>query len=83
MDIIPAVVRAEHRGGFKIHVAFNDGIEGTIDFSDWLSGPVIEPLKELLYFGRFFIEGGTAAWPNGADIAPGTLHERAKSDEAG
>ena len=82
MDTIPAVVRAEHRGGFKIHVVFNDGIEGTIDFSEWLSGPVFEPVKDPSYFGRFFIEAGTVAWPNGADIAPETLHERAKADEA-
>ena len=34
------------------------------------------------YFARFFIDGGTVAWPNDADIAPETLHERAKASAA-
>jgi len=82
MDVLPAVIRAEQCGDFKIRLKFNDGVEGTVDFSDWLSGPVFEPLKDPAYFARFFIEGGTVAWPNGADVAPETLHERAKASAA-
>ncbi len=82
MNVLPAVVRAEYRGGFKIRVLFNDGVDSTIDFSQWLSGPVFEPLKDEAYFARFFVEGGTVTWPNGADIAPETLHEEAKTSAA-
>jgi hypothetical protein len=73
VDFIPAVVSAEYRGEFKIRVVFNDGVEGTIDFSDWLTGSVFEPLKDRTYFARFFIEGGTVTWPNGADIVVGDV----------
>ena len=79
MSVLPAVVKAEYQGDFKIRLAFNDGVQGTVDFFDWLEGPVFEPLKDRAYFARFFVEGGTVTWPNGADIAPETLHERAKS----
>jgi len=82
MDVLPAVVRAEYRGDFKIWLSFNDGVAGTIDFTDWLGGSVFEPLKDPGYFARFFLDGGTVAWPNGADIAPETLHERVKASEA-
>ena len=82
MDVLPRVVRAEYRGEFRIQVVFSDGVAGTIDFSGWLHGPIFEALKDPGYFARFFIEGGTVSWPNGADIAPETLHEQAKASVA-
>ena len=82
MPFLPTVIRAEYRGGHRIYLVFNDGVESTVDFTDWLSGPIFEPLKETEYFERFFLDGGTVAWPNGADIAPETLHERARSSKA-
>lgn len=82
MDFLPTVIRAEYRGEFRIFVAFNDGVEASIDFLLWLSGPVFEPLKDPAYFQRFFLDGGTVAWPNGADVAPETLYAQAKSRKA-
>jgi hypothetical protein len=82
MQFLPRVTRAEFRGEYKIHLTFNDGLQSTVDFSQWLDGPVFEALKDLTYFQRFFVEGGTVTWPNGADVAPETLHQRAKANEA-
>ena len=82
MTFLPTVTRAEYRGEYKIHVTFNDGVAATIDFTPWLDGPIFEPLKDRGYFERFFLDGGTVSWPNGADIAPETLYERAKSSAA-
>lgn len=79
MNFLPSVVRADYRGGFRIHVAFNDGSDATLDFQPWLTGPVFEPLKNPGYFRRFFVEGGTVVWPNGADIAPETLYAAAQA----
>src|SRR6476620_8810387 len=77
MAFLPAVLRAEHRGRYRIHLVFNDQSESTLDFEPWLEGPVFEPLKAISYFRRFFIDGGTVVWPNGADIAPETLYAAA------
>ena len=74
-ETLQYVVRAEYRGGFRIHVVFDDGSEGTVDFTQWLDGPVFEPLKDPSYFQRFFLDGGTVVWPNGADRAPETLYD--------
>jgi hypothetical protein len=82
MKFLPTVVEVEYRGEYRVRLVFNDGLEANIDFSPWLDGPIFEPLKDPTYFSRFFLDGGTVAWPNGADIAPETLHERARSSEA-
>jgi hypothetical protein len=75
VTFLPSVVRAEYRGGYRIHLTFNDLSERTVDFRPWLQGPVFEALKDPAYFREFFVDGGTVAWPNGADIAPETLYE--------
>jgi len=49
MNTLPAVIHAEYRGEFRTGLVLDDGVEGTIDFSDWLSGPVFEPLKDPRY----------------------------------
>ena len=77
MELLPQVVRATYDKAYCIRVTFSDGIEATVDFAPWLEGPIFEPLKRLAYFRKFFVEGGTVAWPNGADIAPETLYEAA------
>ena len=82
MAYLPSVTRAEFRGGYRIHVTFSDGKSGTIDFAPWLEGPVFEPLKDPDYFQRFFLDGGTVSWPNGADVAPETLYAQAQSSAA-
>lgn len=72
---LPAVVEAKYQGDFRIHLTFNDNSAKIVDFRSWLKGPVFTPLKQANYFRRFFLDGGTVVWPNGADIAPETLYE--------
>ena len=61
---------------YVVHLEFDDGLEGDVDLSSYLGkGPIFAPLVELSYFKQFTLEGGTLAWPNGADIAPERLYE--------
>ncbi len=82
MKFLPTVTEAEYMGEYQVHLTFNDGLARTVDFADWLHGPVFEPLKDPACFRRFFLEGGTVVWPNGADVAPETLYQRARSTAA-
>jgi len=79
MTRIAYVNSIEYRKEYVYLVNFDDGVSGEVDFSDCVEfGPIFAPLKDPAYFRQACIEGGTIAWPNGADIAPETLHERAE-----
>ena len=82
MEFLPTVVHAKYDGAFRIHLTFNDSLQGTVDLESWLEGPIFEPLKDRTYFQQFFLDGGTVVWPNGADIAPETLYEAVKAATA-
>jgi hypothetical protein len=82
MEFLPSVIRAKYEGGFRIHLTFSDSLQGTLDLQSWLERPVFEPLKDPNYFQRFFVDGGTVVWPNGADIAPEALHDAVKLEAA-
>lgn len=68
--MIPWIVDASYIEEYRIHVTFNDGVTGEIDFAGEFDGEIFEPLKEVAYFQQFRIEGHTLAWENGADFAP-------------
>jgi hypothetical protein len=71
------VTKVEYRGEYVYHILFDDGVEGEIDFSVYLSrGPVFEPLKDRTFFSKATVEGGAIAWSSGADVAPEALYEK-------
>jgi hypothetical protein len=71
------VIAIEYRHQHVYHIAFDDGLEADVDLSEYIGkGPIFEPLREESFFRMAFVEGGTIAWPNGADIAPETLYEK-------
>jgi hypothetical protein len=59
----------EYKSDYSFLIVFDDSTRAVIDFSDYLHrGPVFAPLRNPEFFRQARIEGGTIAWPNGADI---------------
>jgi len=76
MKNIIVVTDARYVSNYTLELTFSDGIKGEIDFSGWIEKyPYFEPLKSMDYFKNFSLDGWTVVWPNGADIAPETLHK--------
>jgi Protein of unknown function (DUF2442) len=79
MESMPDLVHVaavEVPGDHRLHLSFDDRSKGEIEFTsvDWQG--VFEPLHDVAYFAQVVLdeELGTIVWPNGADIAPETLH---------
>ncbi|MCP4959590.1 MAG: DUF2442 domain-containing protein [Actinomycetia bacterium] len=71
----------EHIGEHRLRLTFADGLVGDVDLANNFEGdlgPAFEPLRDVNYFARVTVdhELGTIIWPNGADLAPDTLHRQ-------
>jgi len=74
------VIKIEYRRGYIFFIQFDDGSSAEVDFSIYLDrGPGFYAWRDLSFFKSASIDGGTIAWPNGADIAPETLYAMVKN----
>jgi hypothetical protein len=61
--------------GFRVRLGFEDGTQREQDLAVYLLGPIFEPIRnDPAVFCSVRVEGGTVAWPNGADIDPDVLY---------
>lgn len=73
------VTAVEVVGDHMLRLTFEDGLVGDVDFTGRKWRNVSASLADPAFFARAYVdpELGTVAWPNGYDIAPETLYERA------
>lgn len=50
------VMQVEPLDGYRLFVEFDDGLEGEVDLSNGLFGPVFEPLKDPEFFSQASID---------------------------
>src|SRR5690349_4580970 len=61
---------------FNVRFEFKDGTIREIDLWPYIkTGPIFDPVRsDPTFFRRAFVDGGTIAWPNEADIDPDVLY---------
>ena len=76
------VVGVEVVGDHRLHLSFEDGEEGELDFSGFRWEGVFAALADPVRFAEVKLDerAGTIVWPNEVDIAPETLHHWVVSD---
>jgi hypothetical protein len=73
------IVAAEALGDYRLHLQFEDGVEGVVKLEPHLSfRGVFEPLRDPAYFAQVRVDrqSGTVVWANGADLDPDVLYGR-------
>jgi hypothetical protein len=76
------VAHVEALSGFRLHVRFNDGTEGTVELADFLNSPsagVFAALRDEDLFRQARIELGAVTWPGNLDLAPDAMHREIKA----
>jgi hypothetical protein len=75
---ITAVTVVDHG---VLRLTFADGLAAELDVLDRMRGPVFEAARTREGFAQVAVdrETGTVVWPGGADLAPDTLYERART----
>lgn len=65
---------------YRLRLKFDNGGEGEVDIAAMVPfDGMFAPLRDPLVFAAVRVdpELGTIVWPNGADLDPNVLHERA------
>jgi hypothetical protein len=79
----PRAVTVQPLPGYRLAVTFDDGSGGVVDFTELLferDTGVLAELRDPQRFAQVTInpEWGHLEWPNGADIDPYVLYEKAQ-----
>lgn len=73
------IIEVQHLSNFQIYLRFEDGIEGELDLSSFITfDGIFELLKNPSEFAKVQVhpELGTIVWPNGADLDPDVLYSK-------
>ena len=71
------IVEAHNLEGYRVHLRFEDGVEGDVDLGRLIRFEgIFAPLRDPKEFARMSVnaEIGTICWPNGADLDPDVLY---------
>lgn len=78
------VTEVEALPGFRLRVAFADGLTGMVDMSGMVHSPkagVFAALADPSFFAQVRLDYGAVAWPGELDLAPDAMHAAIQEHE--
>ena len=73
--MISRPIAVEPRGGYKIWLRYEDGVEGEIDLSDIPRHGLFEVWNDTSFFKRVYIsEFDSIAWSDDVELCPNALY---------
>jgi uncharacterized protein DUF2442 len=68
------VVSAHPLAGYKVNVAFDDGVSGIIDLKDFVTNGIFSELKDEQLFNKVYTKGYSIAWSDELEIDALTVY---------
>ena len=71
------ITKVEALPGFRLQVAFADGLTGIVDMSGMVHSPragVFAALADPSLFAQVTLDYGAVMWPGELDLAPDAMH---------
>ncbi|MEI6745174.1 MAG: DUF2442 domain-containing protein [Methylococcaceae bacterium] len=75
------ILEAKSIAPYQILLEFSDNTQRVWSAEMLLAtrkGTLLEPLRDINYFQRFFLDAGALCWANGLEFSPERLYEDAK-----
>jgi hypothetical protein len=71
----PRVATVSVVGSLILHVLFEDGLQGEVEFLPSHLTGVFESLKDPEFFSQVYVDSGAVNWPGELDLAPDAMYE--------
>jgi hypothetical protein len=72
------VIEVKTTGPLRLHVKFDDGVEGEVRFEPEHLYGVFESLRDPHSFDAVSCSEGFVSWPGDIDLAPDSMHDALK-----
>ena len=72
---MPNIITVEVQNETALHVRFQDGLEGQVEFLPSAFRGVFACLKDPQAFRQACVQDGVLTWPGELDLAPDAMHQ--------
>ena len=75
------VVEIKPEADYCLFVRFQDGLSGRVRLDPGEFTGVLEPLGDVNFFNRVYIDSGAPAWPGDIDLAPDAIYRQIAGEQ--